>query len=90
MCAAASRIFMQEVFSRWFRIVIGVVGALSSGGLVVSGLRGGSMPDFGRASLALGRMYRVASEPSQFWFIVCFWIVACAGFVWLAWSAYRD
>jgi hypothetical protein len=81
---------MQDAFNRWFRIVIGVIGAVLCVGLVVSGLRSGSMPGFGQASQVLGVAYREASEPSPFWFMIFFWLVACACFVWLACAAYRD
>lgn len=81
---------MQDTVRRYFKIFIGVVGALVSGGLVISGLRSGPVPGLGRASLATGTAYHEASQTSQFWFVIVFWLVACAGFVWLAWSAYRD
>jgi hypothetical protein len=81
---------MQDTIRRYFTIFIGVVGALVSGYLVVSGLKSGSVPGFGRAQLVTGTMYNDASQASQFWFIIFFWSVVCAGFIWLAWSAYRD
>jgi hypothetical protein len=81
---------MQNAFSRYFRISIGVIGAVLCGGLVLSGLRSGSIAGFGQASLVLGAAYREAFQPSQFWFILFFWLVGCACFIWLAWSAYRD
>lgn len=81
---------MQDIVRRYFKIFIGVVGALASGGLVISGLKSGAVPGFGRASLAMGTTYHEASQASQFWFVIVFWLVAFAGFVWLAWSAYRD
>jgi hypothetical protein len=81
---------MQDSVRRYFKIFIGIVGALVSGALIISGLKSGSVSGFGRASLVTGTMYAEASQTSQFWFIIAFWLVACAGFVWLAWSAYRD
>jgi uncharacterized membrane protein len=81
---------MQDTVRRYFKIFIGVIGALVSGALVVSGLKSGSVPGFGRTDLVAGTMYNHASQASQFWFIIFFWLVACAGFIWLAWSAYRD
>jgi hypothetical protein len=81
---------MQDRASRYFKIFIGVIGALLSGALIVSGLKNGSVPGFGRAELVTGTMYHDTSQASQFWFIIFFWSVACAGFIWLAWSAYRD
>jgi hypothetical protein len=81
---------MQDSARRYFKIFIGIVGALVSGALVISGLKSGSVPGLGRASLMTGTAYHEASQASQFWFIIVFWSVACAGFIWLAWSAYRD
>jgi hypothetical protein len=81
---------MQDTVRRYFKIIIGVVGALVSGALIVSGLKSGSVPGLSRADLVTGTMYHDASQTSQFWFIIFFWSVACAGFIWLAWSAYRD
>jgi len=81
---------MQDTVRRYFKIFIGVIGALVSGALIVSGLKSGSVPGFSRADLVTGTMYNDASQASQFWFIIFFWVVACAGFIWLAWSAYRD
>jgi len=81
---------MQDTVRRYFKIFIGVIGALVSVALVVSGLKNGSVPGFGRTNLVAGTMYNHASQSSQFWFIIFFWLVACAGFIWLAWSAYRD
>ena len=81
---------MQYAIRRYFKIFIGVIGALVSGALIVSGLRGGSLPGFSRADLIAGVVYHDASQASQFWFIILFWSVVCAGFIWLAWSAYRD
>ena len=78
---------MQETIRRYFKIFIGVIGALLSGALVVSGLKSGSVPGFARADLVTGTMYR---DASQFWFMIFLWSVACAAFIWLAWSAYRD
>ena len=81
---------MQDIVRRYFKIFIGVIGALLSGALVVSGLKSGAVPGFSRAELVTGTMYHDASQASQFWFIIFCWSVACAGFIWLAWSAYRD
>jgi hypothetical protein len=81
---------MQYAIRRYFKIFIGVIGALVSGALIVSALRSGSVPGFSRANLATGAVYHDASQASQFWFIILFWSVVCAGFIWLAWSAYRD
>jgi hypothetical protein len=81
---------MQDSIMRYFKIFIGVVGAVLSGSLIVSGLKSGSVPGFSRASLVTGTVYHSASQASQFWFIIFFWLVACAGCIWLAWSAYRD
>jgi hypothetical protein len=81
---------MQDIVRRYFKIFIGVVGALLSGALIVSGIKNGSTPGFSRTDLIAGTMYHGASQASQFWFIIFFWAVACAGFIWLAWSAYRD
>ena len=81
---------MQDIVRRYFKIFIGVIGAVASGGLVVLGLKNGSVPGFGNAKLVMGTVYHAASQASQFWFITFCWSVACAGFIWLAWSAYRD
>lgn len=81
---------MQDGIRRYFMIFFGVIGALLSGALIVSGLKSGSVPGFSRAGLVTGAMYHDASQASQFWFIIFFWAVACVGFIWLAWSAYRD
>ncbi|WP_157798593.1 hypothetical protein [Dyella ginsengisoli] len=81
---------MQDIVRRYFKIFIGVIGALSSGAVIVSGLKSGYVPGFSRAALVTGTTYHGASQASQFWFIIFFWSVACVGFVWLAWSAYRD
>jgi hypothetical protein len=81
---------MQDAVRRYFKIFIGVVGALLSGTLVILGLKSGAVPGFSRAELVSGTMYHDASHASQFWFIIFIWSVVCAGFIWLAWSAYRD
>jgi hypothetical protein len=81
---------MQDTVRRYFKIFIGVIGALLSGVLVVSGFKSGTVPGFSRADLVMGTMYHDASQASQFWFMIFFWLVACAGFIWLAWAAYRD
>ncbi len=81
---------MQDTIRRYFKIFIGVIGALLSGALIVSGLNRGAVPGFTRSDLVTGTMYRDATQASQFWFIIFLWAVACTGFIWLAWSAYRD
>lgn len=78
---------MQGTIRRYFKIFIGVIGALASGTLVVLGLKSGSIPGSTRADLIAGTVCR---DASQFWFMVVVWSVACAAFIWLAWSAYRD
>ena len=81
---------MQDTVKRYLKIVIGVTGALLSGAVIALGLKSGRVSGFSRTELVTGTMYRSASQASQFWFILFFWSVACAGFIWLAWSAYRD
>jgi hypothetical protein len=81
---------MQDSIRRYFKIFLGVIGAIISGALIISGLKNGSVPGFSQTSLVTGTAYHEASQTSQFWFIIFFWLVACAGFIWLAWSAYRD
>jgi uncharacterized membrane protein YeaQ/YmgE (transglycosylase-associated protein family) len=63
---------MQDRAGRCFKIFIGVIGALLSGALIVSGLKSGSVPGFVRAELVTGTMYHDASQASQFWFIIFF------------------
>jgi len=81
---------MRDTIGRYFKIFIGVIGALLSGALVTMGIKSGAVPGLGRAELVTGTMYHAASQASQFWFIILLWSVACAGFIWLAWFAYRD
>lgn len=81
---------MQENIKRYFKICIGVIGAISSAALIVSGLKGGYLPGLTRASMVTGTTYHEASQSSQFWFLIFFWSAACVGFIWVAWSAYRD
>jgi len=45
---------MSDAFKRYFKIVIGIAGALVSGALVLSGLRSGSVPGLSRASAVAG------------------------------------
>lgn len=81
---------MQDTARRYFMIFIGVVGTLASGAVIIAGLKSGSVAGFLRTDLVTGAMYNETSQASQFWFIIFFAAVACAGFIWLAWSAYRD
>jgi hypothetical protein len=80
---------MQDSVRRYFQICIGVLGALFSIGFIVSCLRGGTAPSLGRASAIAGVAYQRAAQPSQFWLILFLVGLACVGFVWLAWHAYR-
>ena len=41
---------MQDTIRRYFKIIIGVIGALISGALIVSGLKSGSVPGFSRGA----------------------------------------
>lgn len=80
---------MENNAQRHFKMLMGLAGALASAVVVARGLYSGNVPGFTRASQVIGDSYRQASQPSQFWFVIVFWAAACAGFAWLAWSAYR-
>ena len=81
---------MNDEFKRYFKIAIGIAGALVSGALVLSGLRSGSVPGLSRASAVAGVAFQRATQGSQYWFIIFLWSLACIFFVWLAWSSYHE
>jgi hypothetical protein len=81
---------MQDSIRRYFKICIGVLGALLSGAFIVSCLKGGSAPSPIRAAMFAGVTYQKASQSSQFWFVLFLAGVACFGFAWFAWHAYRS
>lgn len=75
---------------RYLKMLAGAIGALLSATLLAMGLRTGALAGFSPfATLATGGVQR-ASQGSSFWFLMVFWLAACAGCLWLAWSAYRD
>lgn len=80
---------MQDEIRRYLRIPIGATAALVSGALVVSAFSGGAVHGLTRASWILGELHHQASQSSQFWFIIVFWLAVCIGFIWVAWSAWR-
>jgi hypothetical protein len=81
---------MSDAFRRYFKIIIGIAGALVSGVLVLSGLSSGSAPGLSRTSAVAGVAFQRATQGSQYWFIILLWSVACVFFVWLAWLSYRE
>jgi hypothetical protein len=81
---------MQDSIRRYFKICIGVLGALLSGVFIVSCLQGGSAPGPVRAAMVAGVTYQKASQSAQFWFVLFLAGVACVGFAWFAWRAYRS
>ena len=81
---------MQDSIKRVFQILIGVVGALLSGAFIVSCLKGGSAPSPIHVAMVAGVTYHRASQSSQFWLVLFLAGVACAGFAWFAWHAYRS
>jgi hypothetical protein len=81
---------MQDSIRRYFKICIGVLGSLLSGVFTVSCLIGGSALSPIRVAMVAGVTYQKASQSSQFWFVLFFAGVACVGFAWFAWHAYRS
>ena len=81
---------MQDSIRRYFKICIGVLGALLSGAFIVSCLKGGFAPDPIRVAMIAGVTYQRTAQASQFWFVLFLVGVACAGFAWYAWRAYRS
>lgn len=81
---------MQDSIKRYFKICIGLLGALFCIGFIVSCLGGGTAPGLGRASAIAGVAYQRAAQPSQFWLAFSLAGAACMGFAWLAWHAYRS
>jgi hypothetical protein len=78
---------MQDSIRRYFQIAIGIIGVVISGAFIVSCFKTGAAPLVPVPGYA---PYPEASQSSQFWFIVFFAGVACVGFAWLAWHAFRS
>lgn len=78
---------MQDSFKRYFQIAIGIVGFIVSVAFITSCIKSGSAPLVAVPGYA---PYPETSQPSQFWFIIFFAGVACLGFAWLAWHAFRS
>lgn len=78
---------MQDSIKRYFQIAIGIFGVIVSGAFIALCFKSGSAPLVAVPGYA---QYPAASQPSQFWFIVFFAGVACVGFAWLAWHAFRS
>lgn len=81
---------MQEFVMRWFKVIAGVIGALVSGDLAISGIKEGSIPGLFKMDIVTGTTYSKVSQGPQFWFIILLLLASCAAFIWWAWSAYRD
>ena len=78
---------MQDSIKRYFQIAIGILGVIISVAFIVSCFKSGSASLVAVSGYA---PYPEASQPSQFWFIIFFAGIACIGFAWLAWHAYRS
>jgi|GEM_PF-2424739 len=81
---------MKGPISRYFQMIVGVIGAISSGALIVMSVKSGRAPGPGMAWWITDSGYSSATDPSQYWFMLFLFAVGLAGFAWLAWRAYRD
>ena len=81
---------MEDSARRYFKIVIGVIGAILSGTLIVMCLKSGVTPGPGMAWWVTDSNYAAVSHPSQYWFMLFLFVVGFVGFTWLAWHAYRS
>lgn len=81
---------MEESIRRYFLIAIGVLGAILSATLIVTSLKTGKVPGPGLAWWVTDQGYSHASNPSQYGFMLFLFVACFAGFVWLAWHAWRN
>lgn len=81
---------MNDSIKRWFLVVIGVLGAISSGALIIASLKSGATPGPSLASWVTDTQYSLTAHPSQFGFMLFTYIAGFIGFCWLAWRSYRN
>jgi hypothetical protein len=77
-----------SAINRWFQVVAGALGSAAALAIVIGSLLAHRAPGLTRWTAY--QRWSATDNPVQFWFLIGFWLIACAVMARVSWKAYRE